>query len=113
MAAIAGVSIATVSKFINSTQRFTAAVERKIQAAIDEVSKRPGGVGGLRGAVLLQRGTYRVEGALAIRDFDAAVTALGAMSSEELHRPEVKALRIELARATGHEDLAGRLESEG
>ncbi len=37
VAAHAGVSIATVSKFINSTQRFTAAVERKIQAAIDEL----------------------------------------------------------------------------
>jgi len=37
VAARAGVSIATVSKFINSTQRFTAAVERKIQAAIDEL----------------------------------------------------------------------------
>lgn len=35
VAAQAGVSIATVSKFINSTQRFTAPVERKIQAAID------------------------------------------------------------------------------
>ena len=38
VAAHAGVSIATVSKFINSTQRFTAAVERKIQAAIDELA---------------------------------------------------------------------------
>jgi len=38
VAAKAGVSIATVSKFINSTQRFTAAVERKIQAAIDELA---------------------------------------------------------------------------
>ncbi|WP_212758257.1 LacI family DNA-binding transcriptional regulator [Usitatibacter palustris] len=37
VAALAGVSIATVSKFINSTQRFTAGVERKIQAAIDEL----------------------------------------------------------------------------
>ena len=37
VAAKAGVSIATVSKFINSTQRFTAAVERKIQAAIEEL----------------------------------------------------------------------------
>lgn len=35
VAAHAGVSIATVSKFINSTQRFTAAVERRIQLAID------------------------------------------------------------------------------
>src|SRR5262245_38112423 len=37
VAAKAGVSIATVSKFINQTQRFTAPVERKIQAAIDEL----------------------------------------------------------------------------
>jgi LacI family transcriptional regulator len=37
VAAMAGVSIATVSKFINSTQRFTAAVERRIQAAIEQL----------------------------------------------------------------------------
>ncbi len=37
VAARAGVSIATVSKFINGTQRFTAGVERKVQAAIDEL----------------------------------------------------------------------------
>ena len=33
----AGVSIATVSKFINATQRFSSAVERRVQAAIDEL----------------------------------------------------------------------------
>jgi LacI family transcriptional regulator len=37
VAALAGVSIATVSKFINSTQRFTPGVERRLQAAIDEL----------------------------------------------------------------------------
>ncbi|APV51131.1 LacI family transcriptional regulator [Betaproteobacteria bacterium GR16-43] len=37
VAARAGVSIATVSKFINSTQRFTAAVEKRVQAAIDDL----------------------------------------------------------------------------
>ena len=37
VAARAGVSIATVSKFINATQRFTPAVERRIRAAIDEL----------------------------------------------------------------------------
>jgi LacI family transcriptional regulator len=37
VAARAGVSIATVSKFINATQRFTSAVERRIQAAIEEL----------------------------------------------------------------------------
>jgi LacI family transcriptional regulator len=35
VAARAGVSIATVSKYMNSTQRFTPAVERKIRAAVD------------------------------------------------------------------------------
>lgn len=38
VAALAGVSIATVSKFINATQRFTAPVERKIQAAIEQLA---------------------------------------------------------------------------
>ena len=38
VAARAGVSIATVSKYINETQRFTPAVERKMRAAIDELA---------------------------------------------------------------------------
>jgi LacI family transcriptional regulator len=38
VAARAGVSIATVSKYINSTQRFTPAVERKIRAAVDALA---------------------------------------------------------------------------
>ena len=38
VAAHAGVSIATVSKFINAAQRFTPAVERRIRAAIEELS---------------------------------------------------------------------------
>ena len=37
VAAHAGVSIATVSKFINQAQRFTPAVERRIRAAIEEM----------------------------------------------------------------------------
>jgi LacI family transcriptional regulator len=37
VAAKAGVSIATVSKFINAAQRFTPAVERRISAAIEEM----------------------------------------------------------------------------
>jgi LacI family transcriptional regulator len=57
VAALAGVSIATVSKYINAAQRFTPAVERKIRAAIDEleyhsnplarsmITGRPGSVG--------------------------------------------------------------------
>jgi len=38
VAARAGVSIATVSKYINATQRFTPGVERKIRAAVDELA---------------------------------------------------------------------------
>src|SRR5688572_77109 len=37
VAAHAGVSIATVSKYVNQAQRFTPAVERRIRAAIDEL----------------------------------------------------------------------------
>src|SRR5262245_38132881 len=40
VAAEAGVSIATVSKYMNATQRFTAAVERKIQSAIEQLDYR-------------------------------------------------------------------------
>jgi len=36
----------------------------RIQAAIDEVSRLPRGADGLRGAVLLARGTYRIAGSL-------------------------------------------------
>ncbi len=39
----------------------------RIQAALDEVGQRPADAHGRRGAVLLRRGTYRVEGSLAIR----------------------------------------------
>jgi len=35
------------------------------------------------------------------------------MESDELHRPEVKSVRIALAKATGREDLVNRLENEG
>jgi len=38
VAALAAVSIATVSKYINSAQRFTPGVERRIRAAIDELA---------------------------------------------------------------------------
>jgi LacI family transcriptional regulator len=37
VAARAGVSIATVSKYLNSAQRFSPAVERKIRSAVDEL----------------------------------------------------------------------------
>lgn len=39
----------------------------RIQAALDEVGERPADARGRRGAVLLRRGVYRIEGSLAIR----------------------------------------------
>jgi hypothetical protein len=39
----------------------------RIQAALDDMAKRSPDVHGIRGTVLLRRGTYRVEGSLAIR----------------------------------------------
>lgn len=53
----------------------------------------------------------QAEGAVEIGDFDAAAEAIATMDDEERKRPEVTALRIRLARATGREALAKRLES--
>ena len=39
----------------------------RIQAAIDEVGQRAPDARGFRGAVLLRRGVYRIEGSLALR----------------------------------------------
>jgi len=52
------------------------------------------------------------EGALEIGDPDGASEALAAMPAGQRARPEVLALRIRLARATGREALAQRLEAE-
>jgi hypothetical protein len=54
----------------------------------------------------------QAEGALAIGDFQAAADSIGEMSEAELKRPETLVLRLELAKATGKSDLAGRLENE-
>ncbi len=53
-----------------------------------------------------------LEGAVAIGDHGAAVEILAAMSEAERHQPEIMRQRIALARATGKEDLAKRLEAE-
>jgi len=55
----------------------------------------------------------QAEGALAIGDFEAAGEAVAAMDDAELAKPETRALRIALARATGKEELARRLEADG
>ncbi len=54
----------------------------------------------------------QVEGALAIGDCESAAEWLGAMSEEELRRPEALFLRLELAKATGKNELVCQLESE-
>jgi hypothetical protein len=55
----------------------------------------------------------QAEGALAIGDFEAAGEALAAMDEAELAKPETRELRIALAKATGKEELARRLETGG
>lgn len=52
------------------------------------------------------------EGALAVGDYDAAAQWIATLQPEMLHQPEVLSLRLELARASGHHDLATRLERE-
>lgn len=50
----------------------------RIQLALDEVGQRPVDAQGFRGAVLLQRGTYRVEGAFALRAGGVVLRGAGA-----------------------------------
>jgi hypothetical protein len=50
------------------------------------------------------------EGALAIGDFTGAAEHVAAMDERELGLPATLALRLELARATGRDDLARDLE---
>lgn len=54
----------------------------------------------------------RIEGALAIGDYESAAEMLAAMEDEELGKPETLALRLQLARATGRDDLAAQLEKK-
>jgi ABC-type amino acid transport system permease subunit len=53
-----------------------------------------------------------LEGAVAIGDHESAIEILDSMSDEERHRPEVMRQRIALAKATGKDELARRLEAE-
>jgi len=52
----------------------------------------------------------QAEGALAISDYQTAAECLAAMPEGQLMQPEALALRLQLARATGKLDLAGKLE---
>jgi hypothetical protein len=52
------------------------------------------------------------EGALAAGDPDAAAQWIATLDPEMLRQPDVLHLRLELARASGHHELAARLERE-
>jgi hypothetical protein len=54
----------------------------------------------------------QAEGALAIGDHETAAECLAAMPEEELKRTDVMAVRRDLARATGRNELAAQLERE-
>ncbi len=54
----------------------------------------------------------QAEGALAIGDFESAAECIAAMPESDLKRPEVLSLRLELARATGRQQLVAHLERE-
>lgn len=54
----------------------------------------------------------QAEGALAIVDLETAAECIAAMPEVDLKRPEVLALRIELAKATGRQELAAELEAQ-
>ncbi len=54
----------------------------------------------------------QAEGAIAIGDLESAAEAIAAMSEADLKRPEILTVRLELARASGKEQLAEELERE-
>ncbi len=62
-----GVALPQVPVTVTLSPRADGDDGARIQAAIDEVARRPADAQGMRGAVLLQRGTYRVAGTLELR----------------------------------------------
>ncbi len=54
----------------------------------------------------------QAEGAFTIGDYLSTANLIGAMSQNELDHLDTLRLRLELARATDHHDLADRLEEE-
>lgn len=54
----------------------------------------------------------QAEGAMAIGDFPAAIHWISTMDAKELRQPATLKLRLDLARATGRDDLAASLEKE-
>jgi hypothetical protein len=54
----------------------------------------------------------QAEGAFAIGDYPAAGEWIGAMDHDELKQPTTLRLRLDLAKATGRDDLVKQLEAE-
>lgn len=54
----------------------------------------------------------QAEGAFAIGDYPAAGEWIGAMDHDELRQPQALRLRLDLAKATGRDDLVKQLETE-
>lgn len=54
----------------------------------------------------------QAEGALAIGDYESAAEFIGAMPEADLKLPEILAMRLDLAKATGRLELAAELENE-
>lgn len=54
----------------------------------------------------------QAEGAFAIGDYPAASEWIGAMTAEDLRQPATLRLRLDLATATGRNDLVKQLEAE-
>lgn len=54
----------------------------------------------------------QAEGAFAIGDYPAAREWIGAMNHDELRHPQALRLRLDLAKATGRDDLVKQLEAE-
>jgi hypothetical protein len=85
----------------------------RIQAAIDEVSRRPVDARGFRGAVLLQRGTFRVAESLAIREGGVVLRGEGrdmARGGTEIIATGKKKrtlIEIGLARGPGRREIDG------
>ena len=85
----------------------------RIQAAIDEVSRRPADARGFRGAVLLERGTFRVAESLSIREGGVVLRGEGRDLSRggttiiATGRKKRSLIEIGLARGPGRREIDG------
>ena len=77
-----GVRLPEVAKVLTLAPQREGDDGARIQAALDEVGQAPADPRGRRGAVVLQRGIYRIEGALAIRASGVVLRGEGAGEKE-------------------------------